>query len=123
MVRFAADPRDPNDVAMTDTELRAHRAAHPVVFEDGDHGPALMAKVPSLSWGTLEGSLTLPYAEFADFTTRFVGVATATSSAWRDYLFVTHQVTAAPLDRTWHILCQRLGLVGATPAASGKWSA
>ena len=123
MVRFAADPRTGSgETAMTDAELRAHRAAHPVVFEDGDHGPALMAKVPSLSWGTLDGLITLPFAEFADFTTRFVGVSTTASADWRDHLFVTHQFTAAPLDRTWHILCQRLGLVGATPVASGKWS-
>ena len=69
MVRFLDDSN-----ANTDADLRAARTVHLVIFEDGDQAPALKARTSYLQWGEVNGALTLPFEEFADFTLRFCGM-------------------------------------------------
>ena len=64
MVRFAASN------AADEADMRAERGKHIIYFEDGDSGPALRALTPFLSWGTDDGTDTLPYAEFFDIAGR-----------------------------------------------------
>ena len=101
--------------------MRAERGKHIIYFEDGDSGPALRALTPFLSWGTDDGTDTLPYAEFFDIAGRALRVASAGA---RGTAFHQRQISAVPLTRSWHLLLPGLGLVAAedVPARTAAYS-
>jgi hypothetical protein len=111
MVRFQAT------TATSDAEIRAARGAHPVVFEDGDHGLAFKARTPWMPWAEVDGCPALPYADFADTVLRVMGIP----GAGQPKLFHRFQPAVEPLDRCWQQLKPLLGLAStAAPAALSR---
>ena len=97
-----------------DAALRQQRGNHILHFQPGDQGLAARARLPFLSWHTVGGEETAPYADVFDLCGRYLRI---TSSVALPRAFYKFQIAAAPLNRCWHLVLPGLGLEPAGGAA------